>query len=83
MERGRAMPIYASECKDCHEDFQTLVRSGEQPACPSCGKHNLERLLSLIAAPAKGGPADVAPCGREMPAGASCGACMPNMAGCG
>ena len=78
------MPIYAYECRDCHEDFETLVRSDEMPACPKCGKHDLERLLSLIAVPARGGPAEAAPCGRDMPAGGCGGACgIPGgVAGC-
>ena len=49
------MPIYGFECKKCGAAFQTLVRSGETPACPSCGAVELEQQLSLIASPGKGG----------------------------
>ena len=27
-------------------DFETLVRGAEQPACPACQSHDIERLLS-------------------------------------
>lgn len=49
------MPIYGYECKKCGSAFQTLVRSGEEPQCPTCGATELEQQLSLIASPAKGG----------------------------
>ena len=48
------MPIYGYICNDCDRPFQTLVSSSETPACPSCGSADLERQLSLIAAPPKG-----------------------------
>ncbi len=48
------MPIFSYECKDCATPFQTLVRSGDEPACPSCGSHHLDQQLSLVADPAKG-----------------------------
>jgi putative FmdB family regulatory protein len=71
------MPLFAYECRDCHEEFQTLVRSNEEPTCPSCGKQNLERLLSLIASPNKGGE-DAGSCASGGPV---CGGCSPM--GCG
>ena len=49
------MPIYGYACKTCDHEFETLVRSSETPACPSCGGEKLEQKLSLIAAPAKHG----------------------------
>ena len=73
------MPIFAYRCRACGEEFQTLVMSGETPTCKACESEDLERQLSLIAAPAKGGdsaPA-LAPCGAPMDAccgGGSCGA---------
>jgi putative FmdB family regulatory protein len=48
------MPIYGYQCQKCGESFQTLVRSGETPVCPSCGAVELEQQLSLIASPSKG-----------------------------
>jgi putative FmdB family regulatory protein len=48
------MPIYGFVCNKCGHDFQTLARYSETPSCPSCGGADLERQLSLIAAPAKG-----------------------------
>ena len=55
------MPIYSYACRDCGEEFQTLVRSGETPACPSCESEKLDQQLSLIASPNKGGEVDSGP----------------------
>jgi len=72
------MPIYSYECKKCGATFQTLVRSGEQPECPSCGAVELEQQLSLIASPAKGGD-DTPPMCSPGPGG-GCAGC-PSMMG--
>ena len=68
------MPIYGYTCKSCGESFQTLVRSGDEPDCPACGSAELERQLSLIADPAKGG-ADAGPACSNAGAGPGCAAC--------
>jgi putative FmdB family regulatory protein len=74
------MPIYAYACRACGESFQTLVRSDETPECPSCKSVDLERQLSLIASPSKGGEdAGASACG---PSGCAAGMC-PAMAGMG
>jgi putative FmdB family regulatory protein len=69
------MPIYGYQCKTCGETFQTLVRSGEEPVCPSCGGADLDQQLSLIASPAKGGDSDAPVACSNMGAGPGCGAC--------
>jgi putative FmdB family regulatory protein len=38
------MPFYSYHCAGCDTAFETLVRSGEIPACPSCGSDKLERV---------------------------------------
>ncbi|HEX5071169.1 MAG TPA: zinc ribbon domain-containing protein [Vicinamibacterales bacterium] len=43
------MPIYEYRCRSCGEDFETLVRAGSTPACPTCAGVDLERRLSLPA----------------------------------
>lgn len=40
------MPLYSYRCTACDCEFETLVGSGEEPACPSCGAARLERLIS-------------------------------------
>ena len=72
------MPIYRYACDACGEQFQTLVRGGETPACPECGGERLTQQLSLIAEPAKGGAGDAAGCCCAADGGGDCGA-----AGCG
>jgi putative FmdB family regulatory protein len=45
------MPIYDYRCKDCDKNFELLVRSSSIPVCPACGSQQLEKLLSIPAAP--------------------------------
>lgn len=70
------MPIYRYVCNKCSHDFETLVRSSDTPACPSCESTDLTRQLSLVAAPSKSdggfGDAPAPACG-----GGSCGMCCP------
>jgi putative FmdB family regulatory protein len=58
------MPIYEYHCRSCEQDFETLVRSGEQPSCAHCGGADLEKKLSVFASP-----------GAEAAAPEPCGAC--------
>ncbi|WP_298429425.1 zinc ribbon domain-containing protein [Rhodoblastus sp.] len=68
------MPIYGYECKKCGASFQTLVRSGDEPVCPSCGAVELEQQLSLIATPARGGESEAPACSNAG-SGPSCATC--------
>lgn len=43
------MPLYTYRCTGCDAAFETLVRSTDTPACPSCGSEALERLVSMPA----------------------------------
>jgi putative FmdB family regulatory protein len=44
------MPIYEFRCKDCNNDFETLVLgSGDRVECPKCKGTCLERLMSACA----------------------------------
>jgi putative FmdB family regulatory protein len=43
------VPIYEYACRGCGHQFETLVRTGDKPACPACAGDDLERLLSLPA----------------------------------
>ncbi len=43
------MPIFEYRCTSCQNEFETLVRSGDIPACPKCASQNLAKLLSLPA----------------------------------
>ena len=40
------MPLYDFRCRGCGATFESLVRPGHAPACPSCASTDLERLLS-------------------------------------
>lgn len=46
------MPVYEFYCSDCHAIFNFLsrqVNTGKRPACPRCGRAELERQVSRFA----------------------------------
>lgn len=65
------MPLYEYHCSTCESTVELLQRSpNEKPECPSCHSHEMEKLLSVTAAPAiKGGGGSL-----PMASGESCGA---------
>jgi putative FmdB family regulatory protein len=72
------MPIYEFACEPCDHRFETLVRNGDEPACPKCGKsRGLVKLLSVPAAHTSGG--DLPMC--EPPSG-TCGLPQCGSGGC-
>jgi len=67
------MPMYEYACQDCGREFETLVRSGSQPACPACKSTTLEKLLSVFATAASGSAvSSSSPAGGFSPCG-TCG----------
>jgi putative FmdB family regulatory protein len=64
------MPLYEYECRNCHHQFELLVRESTVLACPSCSSEELEKQLSVFAVGANG--AKAAP--RSMAPG-PCGSC--------
>jgi putative FmdB family regulatory protein len=48
------MPLYEYTCLKCSHDFETLVRTGDTPACPECGSEQLQKLLSEVAVSSEG-----------------------------
>jgi putative FmdB family regulatory protein len=70
------MPIYAYQCQQCEQRFETLVmRSNETVTCPNCGSEELQKLITA-AAITSGTPET--PCGS-----APCGGGMCSPTGCG
>ena len=60
------MPIYEYACHKCGQEFETLVRSGTIPDCPSCHSTELEKKLSVFAtagSTAGASPVAAGPCG--------------------
>jgi len=57
------MPIYEYHCRGCGHDFETLVRGSEIPACARCSGEDLEKKLSVFAAPASQPEFAPGPCG--------------------
>ena len=43
------MPIFEYQCASCRHEFETLVRTGDVPACPTCAGQELTKLISLPA----------------------------------
>lgn len=59
------MPIYEYACNGCGHAFETLVRSGTTPDCPTCHSTDLAKKLSVFAA----GKATAAPAAMAGPCG--------------
>ncbi len=43
------MPMYEYTCRECGEEFELLVRTGDTPSCPYCQANDIERMLSMFA----------------------------------
>jgi putative FmdB family regulatory protein len=43
------VPIFEYSCQGCGHEFETLVRKGDTPACPSCQSEQLTRQISVPA----------------------------------
>ena len=74
------MPIYEYGCSKCGHEFETLVRSGAVPDCPSCHSTELEKKLSVFAtagAATEAAPVAAGPCGSCCHPGGP-GACALN-----
>ena len=74
------MPIYEYECLECHNQFETLVKSSSDPVnCGKCHSDHVQRKLSKVAAAVVHGAGGSGAC-EHAPVcpGASAGAC-----GCG
>ena len=44
------MPIYEYECEACCQHVELLIRANENPQCPVCGSHKLNKQFSVPAA---------------------------------
>ena len=73
------MPLYEYVCRSCNDQFELLIRGSETPTCPQCSSGQLERLLSVPAAPQAG--AKSLPVCRPRPAG-GCGLPQCGSGGC-
>ncbi|MGH2627790.1 MAG: FmdB family zinc ribbon protein, partial [Anaerolineales bacterium] len=65
------MPIFEYRCSKCQKRFETIVRGGAIPECPSCGSVRLEKLLSTFAV-SGGGSGDGVQTGGSF---GGCGTC--------
>jgi putative FmdB family regulatory protein len=71
------MPLYEYACQECGKESELLVNGSSQPACPKCGSLKVDKLLSIVAAPSRGG----SPGNRPESSGGSCGShcgCHPH-----
>lgn len=63
------MPIFEYACQQCGNAFEALVRSSTVPECPNCHSTELEKKLSVFAAPASAAAPQLPPMGP-------CGGCQ-------
>jgi len=47
------MPIHDYHCRTCGADFELLVLGSSVPLCKACSSPDVERQMSLTAAPGK------------------------------
>ncbi len=75
------MPIYEYHCDQCKKKFETLVLGSDTPACPTCGREDVRRVMSACGFVSKGSG------GQTVSASAgssSCGGCTSSScSGCG
>ena len=75
--KNGVMPIYEYACKQCGHQFEELVRGDEKPACPACGRGNVERQMSVPAAHTAASTSAACPardaCGMSGCCGQGCG----------
>jgi putative FmdB family regulatory protein len=64
------MPIFEYTCRDCHHDFELLVRGALVPACPHCRSTQLDKQLSVVGRVGSAASKDAA-----APALGPCGTC--------
>ncbi|MBI5760043.1 MAG: zinc ribbon domain-containing protein [Planctomycetales bacterium] len=64
------MPLFEYRCPTCDHDFELLVRGRDVPTCPDCGTRDVEKLLSVAAAPSSSGRMSLPVAGRCPPADA-------------
>lgn len=70
------MPLYEYACQNCGQQSELLVHSSGQPICPECGSTRLDKLLSIVAAPARDSSTAVRAAPPAGSCGSSCG-CFP------
>lgn len=68
------MPLYEYTCLGCSKRFEALILGSARAACPGCGGHDLEKLISTFAVGTGAGRAAGA-AGPPRDAGGSCGSC--------
>jgi putative FmdB family regulatory protein len=71
------MPLYEYACQECGGESELLVNNSSQPVCPKCGSKKLDKLLSIVSTPSRGG----SPGEGAQSSGGSCGvhcACHPH-----
>ena len=65
------MPLFEYACQACDHQFETLVRNGHAPVCPSCESPRLQKRQSVFAARSTGSASSAA----DVPTGGGCGHC--------
>lgn len=75
------MPIYEYFCNACDLKFEMLVMGKETPACPTCGREDINRLMSACGFISKGSGGETV---STSAANSGCGPCTStNCSSCG
>jgi len=71
------MPLYEYACQECGKESELLVNSSTKPECPKCGSSKIDKLLSIVSTPPRGGSAGPGPQSSGGSCGSHCG-CHPH-----
>jgi putative FmdB family regulatory protein len=74
------MPIFEYKCSACGDDFELLVRSDTDEACPRCGSSRIDKKFSVFASHVDHG-AGAAPACHTGTAGCDLGRCGSGLCG--
>ena len=74
------MPIFEYKCSACGDDFELLVPSDAEEACPSCGSSRIDKKFSVFASHVGRGAGAAPACHTGSP-GCDLGRCGSGLCG--
>lgn len=77
------MPIYEYHCKDCRQNFESLVFGNETPGCPFCNSKSVLKKMSACRFVSRGNAPDGTQTVQSSASASPCSGCTAaSCAGC-